>query len=109
MRQLEDRFGQGDASLAENRARVEALEERERRRQEPRVRPADYDSVILDAVDTDQFRDDFERSAREGLGLFSASQTPVRASAEDRSALADEWTSQYTAKQEASSHRVDAG
>jgi len=111
LRQLEDRFGQGDASLAENRARVEALEERERRRQEPLVRPADYDSVILDAVDTDRFRDDFERSAREGLGLdlFSASQTPVRASAQDRSALADEWTSQYTAKQEASSNRVDAG
>jgi len=111
LRQLEDRFGQGDAYLAENRARVEALEERERRRQEPLVRPADYDSVILDAVDTDRFRDDFERSAREGLGLdlFSSSQTPVRASAQDRSAVADEWTSQYTAKQEASSNRVDAG
>ena len=103
--QLEDRFGQGDAYLAENRQRVEALEDRERRRQEPVVRPADYDSLLLDASDV---RDDFSTAA----GLTEAVETPIRASsskAQDRSALADEWTSQYTAKQEASSNRVDAG
>ena len=100
LQQLEDRFGQGDAYLAENRQRVEALEERERRRQEPVVRPADYDSLILDASDV---RDDFST----GAGLTEAVETPIRAV--DQSDDYDEWASRYTAKQEASSNSVNVG
>ena len=118
--ELEERFGNDAVSLAEARARVEALEARERARLDPAARPADYDSVIIDAAEVDSFRDDFERSAREGLGL---SPSPIRSPelslveatpqarerVEDISALADEWASSYRQAQEASSNRVDEG
>ena len=126
--ELEERFGNDAVSLAEARARVEALEARERARLDPaaRPRPADYDSVIIDAAD-DSFRDfdveEFERSAREGLGLSPATTAPIRSPGlslveatpragervEDISAISDEWASSYRQAQEASSNRVDEG